>query len=156
MRRILSLLCALLLAVPLFSQNTLTVHQKDGQKFSFGFEEKPLVTFTETELVVKTSKIELRYALSRFSKFTFDDIPSSVGKVAVDVADKASITLDEYIVSISGAKADIEVRLIASDGKTLQIHKTDPDGSVSFSIYDLPDGTYIIASESLTCKIIKK
>ena len=155
MRRLLFSLFCVFITLPLLAQNTLTVHQKDGQEFSFGFEEKPLVTFTETELVVKTSKIELRYELSRFSKFTFDEKEIDDAVLPV-VNNKANITLDEYTVCISGAKADIVIRLIASSGQILNSYKTDSDGSVTFGISELPEGTYIIASESLTCKIIKK
>lgn len=149
------MLCATLFAAPMFSQNTLTVHQKDGQQFSFGFEGKPVVTFTETELVVKSNDLELRYELARFSKFTFDD-KDILENVVPIITSKASITLDEYTVSISGAKADIVVSLIASDGRALEQYKTDAGGSVTFSISELPEGLYVIASESLTCKIIKK
>ena len=154
-RRILSLSYSVLITAFVFSQNTLTVHQKDGEQFSFGFEEKLLVIFTETDLVVKTTKVELRYELLNVSKFTFDEktIDDAVNIIAEN---KASITLDEYIVCISGAKVDIIVRLIDSNGKTLKTFKTDSEGSISFSISELPEGTYIIASESLTCKIIKK
>ncbi|MCQ2069422.1 MAG: hypothetical protein MJY68_10110 [Bacteroidaceae bacterium] len=155
MRKLSFLSLFALLVCQVFAQNTLTVHQKDGQQFSFGFEEKPLVTFTETELVVKTSKVELRYELSKFSKFTFDE--KEVDDAVNPITEKeASITLDEYTVCITGAKADIVVRLIASNGQTLNSYKTDSDGSVTFSISELPGGTYIIASESLTCKILKK
>lgn len=155
MRRLSFLSLFALFVCQAFAQNTLTVHQKDGQEFSFGFEEKPLVTFTETELVVKTSKVELRYELSKFSKFTFDEkeVDDAVNPITEK---KASITLDEYTVCITGAKADIVVRLIASSGQPLNSYKTDSNGSVTFSISELPEGTYIIASESLTCKIIKK
>ncbi len=155
MRKLFVLLCATLFVAPLFSQNTLTVHQKDGQQFSFGFESKPVVTFTDTELIVKSKGIELRYELARFSKFTFDEKEIDDAVIPI-VENKTSITLDEYTVSISGAKADIIVRLMASDGRTIEQHKTDADGSVTFSISELPEGLYIIASESLTCKIIKK
>lgn len=148
-------MCAILFVAPLFSQNTLTVHQKDGQQFSFGFESKPVVTFTDTELIVKSKGIELRYELARFSKFTFDEKEIDDAVIPI-VENKASITLDEYTVSISGAKADIIVRLMASDGRTLEQYKTDADGSLTFSIAELPEGTYIIVSESLTCKILKK
>lgn len=139
----------------LFAQNTLTIHQKDGQQFGFGFEEKPVVTFTDNALIIKSTKIEVQYELAKVSKFTFDDVEDAVIGIKVDDA-KASITLDEYTVSISGAAADITVRLIASDGKQLQSYKTNQDGSVTFSIAELPEGTYIIVSESLTCKILKK
>ena len=142
-------------AVPLFSQNTLTIHQKDGQQFSFGFEDKPVVSFTDSDLIVKSTKTELTYALSSVSKFTFDDIEDAVISINDDAA-KAVITLDSYTVSITGAKADIEVRLNSSDGKLLQSYKTDEDGDVTFSIADLPNGTYIISSQSLTVKILKK
>lgn len=142
-------------AAPLFSQNTLTIHQKDGQQFSFGFEDKPVVSFTDSDLIVKSTKTELTYALSSVSKFTFDDIEDAVISINDDAA-KAVITLDSYTVSITGAKADIEVRLNSSDGKLLQSYKTTQNGSLTFSIAELPKGTYIISSESLTCKILKK
>jgi len=155
MKKLFLLLFFAVIMSPLFAQNTLTVHQKDGQQFSFGFESKPVVTFTETELIVKSKGIELRYELTRFSKFTFDDKDPLENAVPI-ITSKASITLDEYTVSISGAKADIVVRLIASDGRTIEQYKTDADGSVTFSISELPEGLYVIASESLTCKILKK
>ncbi len=156
MRKNLFFLLALaLLPLGLFAQNTLTVHQKDGQQFSFGFEEKPVVTFTHTEMVVKSKGVELRYELTRLSKFTFDD-KDTIEDAVETIVSKASITLNEYIVCISGAKADIDVRMIASDGHILQQYKTDTDGSVTFSISELPEGTYIISSESLTIKILRK
>lgn len=103
----------------------------------------------------KLRKNQLTYALSSVSKFTFDDIEDAVISINDDAA-KAVITLDSYTVSITGAKADIEVRLNSSDGKLLQSYKTDEDGDVTFSIADLPNGTYIISSQSLTVKILKK
>jgi uncharacterized protein YfaS (alpha-2-macroglobulin family) len=66
------------------------------------------------------------------------------------------LELDGYVVSITGAKADITVKVISPDGKTLGTYKTDSNGSVTFSIADLPQGLYIINSENLTCRILKK
>lgn len=143
------------MAIPMMAQNTLTIHQKDGQQFSFGFEEKPVVSFTDNALAIKSTKVEVQYELAKVAKFTFDDVADVVNAIKADDVN-ASITLGEYSVSITGAKADATVHLIASDGKQLQTYRTDQDGSLSFSIADLPQGTYIIASESLTCKILKK
>ena len=155
MKRILFCSVLMLASFAAIAQNTLTVHQKDGQQFSFGFEDKPVVTFTDNELVVKTTKTELSYKLAKVAKFTFDEKETAVEGVKDDAV-KAGITLDEYTVNISGAKADITVRLISSDGRQLYSYKTGADGSVTFSISELPEGTYIIASESLTVKILKK
>lgn len=137
------------------AQNTLTIHQKDGKQISFGFDEKPVVSFTDNYLVVKSGGAEVQYALSTLSKMTFDDKEAGVDGIGDD-AGKASVSLDEYVLAINGAKADIPVRLVASDGKEIQSYKTDKEGAVTFSIADLPEGIYIISSESLTVKILKK
>ena len=155
MKRILALLCTALMAVPVFSQNTLTIHQKNGEQLSFGFEDKPVIKFTDNEIVLTSAKTELRFQFANVAKLTFDDIDDAVISIKAD-GTKASITLDEYTESISGAKSDATVQLIASDGKQLQSYKTSQDGTVTFSIADLPEGTYIIITDSLTVKILKK
>ena len=141
--------------MPLFSQNTLTIHQKDGQQFSFGFDEKPVITYTETDLVLKTTKTEVQYPLASLAKFTFTDVEDAVIPVKQD-SNAAKLELDNYTVSITGAKAGITVTVINSDGKTVGTYKTDFNGSVTFSIADLPQGLYVINSKDLTCKILKK
>ena len=155
MKKIIISMVLLVASFTAFAQNTLTIHQKDGQQLSFGFEEKPVITFTDSEIVLTSAKTELRLYFTNVDKITFDDIDDAVIDIKAD-GTKASITLDEYTVSISGAKADAAVQLIASDGKLLQSYKTDENGSVMFSIADLPQGTYIISSESITVKILKK
>ena len=155
MKRLLSLLGAVLLAVPVFSQNTLTIHQKDGQQFNFGFDDKPVITYTETDLVLKTTNTEVQFPLASLAKFTFIDVEDAVISIKDD-GKSAQLQLDNYVVSITGAKAGITVTVIGSDGKTIATYKTDSDGCVTFSIADLPQGIYIIKSEKLTCKILKK
>lgn len=155
MKRLSVILCTVLLSVPLFSQNTLTIHQKDGQQFSFGFDDKPVITYTDTDLVLKTTKTEVQYPLASVAKFTFTDVEDAVIPIKQD-SNAAQLELDGYVVSITGAKADITVKVIAPDGKTMGTYKTDSNGSVTFSIADLPQGLYIINSENLTCKILKK
>lgn len=149
------MLCTVLLSVPLFGQNAITIHQKDGQQFSFGFDDKPVITYTDTDLVLKTTKTEVQYPLATVAKFTFTDVEDAVIPIKQD-SNAAQLELDGYVVSITGAKADITVKVIAPDGKTLGTYKTDSDGSVTFSVADLPIGLYIINSENLTCKILKK
>ena len=154
MKRLFIILFTMVLSVPSFSQNTLTIHQKDGQQFSFGFEDKPVITYTDNDLVLKTTKTEVQYPLSSLAKFTFTDLEDAVISIKDDKA--AQMVLDNYVVSITGAKSGVTVSVIGSDGKTLNSYKTDTDGSVTFSIAELPEGVYIIKSENLTCKILKK
>lgn len=155
MRKILALVFLSLLTIEMSAQNTLVIHQKDGQQFSYGFGDKPVITYTESDLVLTTSKTVVEFPLSALSKFTFSDIEDAVIAVK-DNSSKPSLSLDEYTVCISGAEPNQSVTLLSIDGKVLSTYKTDADGSVKFSIAELSAGTYIINSESLTCKILKK
>ena len=155
MKRLLLLLLSALAIMPIAAQNILTIHQKDGQQFSFGFSEKPVITYTENEMVLTTTRTTVKYPLSSIAKLTFPDTGTGVEETAADT-DEAKISLDSYTVRISGAKSGQNVFVTDASGKTLSTYETDQDGSVTFSIADLPQGIYIIKSESLTCKILKQ
>ena len=155
MKIFLSLLGAVFLTAPVFGQNFLTIQQKDGQEFSFGFEDKPIITYTDNDLVLKTSKTELQYPLASLAKFTFTDTATEVDAVQDDIKNP-TFTIDGYEINITGTKAGINVSVISTDGKAIGTYKTDQDGSVSFSIADLSLGIYIIKSENLTFKVLKK
>ena len=158
MKRLLFLFSVVLLAVPVFSQNTITIHQKDGRQFSFGFDDKPVITYTDTDLLLKTTKTEVQYPLALLAKFTFADSENSDTSVNPINENKAELQLqlDSYVVNITGTKPQMSVSIIGPDGKTVGTYKTDSNGSVTFSIADLPQGLYIINAEDLTCKILKK
>lgn len=136
------------------AQNTLTIHQKDGSKFGYGFSEKPVITYTETDLVLKTAKTVVEYPLSAILKFTFIDSETAVSEIQSETKSPI-LQLDNYTVYISGAEASQLVSLIDINGKVLSTYKTDANGSISFSITELPEGIYIVKTKSLTCKISK-
>ena len=155
MKKLVSLLGAVLIAMPLIGQNTLTIQQKDGQKFNYGFADKPVITYTDSTLVLKSAKTDLSFPLSALAKLTFSDIETSVAPIKESKSD-SRLTLENYEVCISGAVPGTEVSVIGADGKKLAMYKADAGGCVSFSIAQLPEGIYVIKSESLTCKILKK
>ena len=162
MRKILIAFMALLMFAPLTlrSQNAMVVHLKTGQVVELAFKYQPVITFTDTEAVL-TTNIEgrimtVKYPLAALTKFTFitkDETSTEVEEVPIrDV----SFFIEDYTVTITGAKVDMVVRLFSSDGRLINTYKTDKDGSVSFSIAELPALTYIINSEDITFKILKK
>lgn len=136
------------------AQNTLTIHQKDGSKFGYGFSEKPVITYTETDLILTTNSTVVEYPLSAIAKFTFTENETSVSDIRSEIK-TPTLQLDNNTVQISGAEPLQAVSLIDTDGKIISAYKTDANGSVSFSITELPKGIYIIKTKSLTCKISK-
>lgn len=160
MKKFLIAFVALMMMAPvaLFSQNNvMTAHLKNGLVAEFLFKYEPVITFTDTDIVLTTTMGSITYPLANLTKFTFGkkDLPTEVEEVKEDVR-KVSFSIDEYTINIDGAKADEAVHVIATDGKVVGAYKTDQDGVLSFSIADLPDGTYIIRSEEITFKILKK
>lgn len=155
MRKLLFVLFAALFSVPMFSQNTLTIHQKSGVQISFGFDDKPVITYTDNDIVLKTTKTNVQYPLESLLKITFNETETAV-KPVVSGAKAPILSLDSYAVNIAGAKAGVKVTVYSSDGKSVNSYKTSPDGNVSFSIADLTEGVYIIKSENLSIKVIKK
>ena len=156
MKRYLLLLLFISFSTLLFSQNTLIIHQKDGQQFSYGFDEKPFITYGDSSLIVSTTNTRVYYYLELVDKFTFTFDGSEAGIDDVAEVKSPSVNLDSYVIKITGAKANIPVSIIGSDGRVLNTFKTDEEGTVSFNISELSEGIYVIKSEGLTCKIQKK
>ena len=156
MKRYLVLLLFISFSTLLFSQNTLIIHQKDGQQFSYGFDEKPFITYGDSSLIVSTTNTRVYYYLELVDKFTFTFDGSEAGIDDVAEVKSPSVNLDSYVIKITGAKANIPVSIIGSDGRVLNTFKTDEEGTVSFNISELSEGIYVIKSEGLTCKIQKK
>lgn len=149
------LLISIFVTTNVTAQNTVTIHQKDGQSVSYGFSAKPVITYTDNDLVVTTADAEMQYPLVSVSKITFSDQSTDAGSIPEETK-APQLELENYVVSISGAKAGVSVMLVGPDGKTLINTKTDSHGDVSFSIAEQPEGVYVIKSENLTFKIIRK
>lgn len=160
MKRLIIAFVVLMMMAPmaLYSQNNaMTAHFKNGQVVDFLFTLEPVVTFTDTEVVLTYKGLKFNYPLAELTKFTFSkkDLPTEVEEIVEEVRN-VTYFIDGYTINISGAKAETALRVYASDGRMLEAYKTDKEGSLSFSIEDLPDGTYVINSEEITFKILKK
>ncbi|MBO7202011.1 MAG: hypothetical protein J6V30_00525 [Paludibacteraceae bacterium] len=137
------------------AQNAVTIHQKTGETISYVFSKKPVITYTEKELELKTTDAELKILLKDVAKFTFTDEQESVSAIQI-VEKQSQLQLKENTVCISGAKPFQKVWLIGIDGRVFASYKTDFQGSVLFSISGFNEGVYIVKTESLTCKIFKR
>lgn len=166
MRKILIVFVVLLMSAPLAvrSQNVLIAHLKTGQVYELAFKADPVITFSETEAIL-TFKVngvpqEIKCPLIFLTKFTFStkDLTDPTIPTQVDDLEESHIQflIEDYTVTISGAKADMVVRLFSADGRQIDSYKTDKEGSVTFSIAEQPAGTYIVNSEEITFKFLKK
>ena len=165
MRKVLVVLVALLLAVPasMCSQNVMVINFKNSDKVvDFAFKDKPVVSFTETEVVLKTAdSLTFSYTLASLAKFSFvtkdlSDLESPTEIKDVKESNKVTFLIEGYSITINQVGADIPVRIFSADGRLQETYKTDKSGSVSFSIEKLPGGTYTVNSQAVNVKVRKK
>lgn len=133
---LLSFICLFIGVATSFAQNTLNVHQNDGAVVSYGFSEKPVVTYTETGIHLATTELEIDYPFANLDKFTFSEVANSIDVVTTD-----------------GTNDDV---LIYNTIGVLLKTINQSEGTASFSTHDLPQGIYIIKNGKTTYKIVKK
>lgn len=138
-KKIIFSVSAALLAIPAaIAQNSLTVLQKDGSSYSFKFEENPIITYTETDLVLTTDLTEVQYPIAGIEKLTFSDGEVSEVEKTKEPASEETFTVYDL------------------EGKSLKTFKYSGNGDLNSATEGLPSGIYIIKSKSVTFKTIRK
>lgn len=120
-----------------FAQSVLNIHQKDGTVVSYGFSEKPVVTYTEAGVHLSTAKVEVDYPFASLEKFTFTDGAA------------------DGIEQLSAVGTSDDIRVYDMRGVLLRTIKQS-EGTAAFSTHDLPRGIYIIKNGKTTYKITKR
>ncbi len=128
--------CLFLGVATSFAQNTLNIHQKSGGVVSYGFAEKPVLTYVDDNLHVSTERVSIDYPLAELEMLTFDDREASIGELRVE-----GQTVGMNIYRIDGT-------LVKRIEATAESSAFDTDG--------LPVGTYIVRQGNVTYKITKQ
>lgn len=149
------LLCILflLLSLSTAAQNCLTIHQKDGQTFSYQLREKPVITYSGNDFILTSEKVQVSFPVRSLALFTFEDIDTSVR--SVDKVD-ADCRFSENTVWIRGASPESTVLVCSMDGKVVKTLQTSIQGDLRFGVDELPEGLYAIRTENASFKILKR
>ena len=75
MKKLILSLLVLFAATTTWAETALVVHQKSGGTVMYAFREKPVVTYSESYLVISVEGAQVSYPLSDMQKFTFADVP---------------------------------------------------------------------------------
>lgn len=131
-----------------------------GQKVSFTFIEKPVVSFSETNLAVSVRGAErVSYAYADVARIMMeDDVVSSVNNVtANDKSQHVIFNLSANTLSVTGLPVGNQLSLYAIDGKLQLSMQANVDGSAIVSLSALPQGVYIVRTQSgISYKLFKK
>ena len=132
----------------------LVVWAKDGTKVAYALDDKPKVTFSETDLIITAKGVEVNYTLENMARFTYE---SSDNTAIRDLkTDKVSFKLEGESLLFPALSANSTVSLHALNG-TLVFSKTVTEsGEYSFPLSSLNSGVYLVTVNGLTYKIVKR
>ena len=72
-KRILLFVLLTIATMAVWAQSGIAIYQKNGKVARFTFSEKPVVTYSGTDMVMTTNKTSVRYPLNMLKKLVFED-----------------------------------------------------------------------------------
>ncbi len=126
------------------------------------FESEPQISMTNGGLVVTTTKLgkELTFEFSDVEKMYFGLVTDETtsGVTETEVAKKASVVFAyaDGVVKVSGLSNGETVRVVALNGTVYKSVKATAEGTAEFNIDNAQVGVYIVTTNSLNFKLIKK
>lgn len=139
MKKVIFSLLTLIAATASWADTALIVHQKSGGTVEYAFSEKPVVTYSNGNLVISVPGASVEYPLSNMEKFTFGEVSDMVTRIKapVDVAPQPT-----YIYNVSGV--------------LMRTFQPGEDGTTPATLDGLPAGTYVIKNGKTSYKVAKK
>lgn len=139
MKKVIFSLLMLFAATASWADTALIVHQKSGGTVEYAFSEKPVVTYSNGNLVISVPGASVEYPLSNMEKFTFGEVTDMVTRITapVDVAPQPT-----YIYNVSGV--------------LMRTFQPGENGTTPASLDGLPAGTYVIKNGKTSYKVAKK
>lgn len=132
----------------------LLLWQKDGTKIGYAFSEKPVITYTGSDLVITTTHAAVHYPLALLSRLTLelDGLPEGI---AAPTISEVKFSITPQGVEILGEEPGSSYRLYNLEGRTFANGRIDAAGRAFIPLADLSKGTYIVKTHSASFKILK-
>ena len=139
--------------------NLLTVNTRDNQQIHYQVALKPHSYFTDEAVVIRfenapQAEQEISFPMENFQSLSYRSavISSTESVRATDAT--FSITPDEIIAS--GLPESSSMILCNTAGHVAAEAKVSASGTCSIGITDLPAGTYIVSTATITYKFLKR
>ena len=156
MKKLLSilLLCFCISVMAEETKTHLVVWAKDGTKVAYALDEKPKVTFTETDLVISAKGVEVNYALDNMDRFTYESEEHSA--IRNLKTGEMSFKLDGESLLFLNLSANSTISLHTLNGTSVFSKTVSMSGEYSFPLSNLNTGVYLVTVNGLTYKIMKR
>lgn len=145
---------ALLLGVtiPAMAESHLVVYFTNGSATSFVVDDKPHVSFSENEILIRAKDMSTEYPVASVRKFAFADKSGLVSPELIDNEVRFTYT-DRDCLGACGLKSNEPITLYRTDGTCALTTKANADGNAEIDLSNLEPGIYIVNTASKTFKI---
>ena len=133
----------------------------DGSRYAYALDEHPVITYSNGELLLDTKAQQVSYSADEVHKFTFslsdiscegDMPPASIPSIE----QQPQCNMQQGNLFFAGSHPGSVIAVYTLDGKLLQRVTTDASGNAHLVTGTYPAGVYIIKTETITHKIIKR
>ena len=126
-----------------------------GEQVKYSLTENPKVSHNGTSLVVTTSATSVQYDVVDVERFTIEE-SSPTTKLGGAVQNETEIVRKGNVLYLSGFDVNIKVLVSDMSGKCVYMGNTDENGTMSVDLSEYETGVYVVSTNSINCKIIKK
>lgn len=130
----------------------------NGARISFPFVEHPRFTYSDGDIVITTTKEQLCYPHAEVRKFTLTDEDISQDETTKITAAEREAQWQHQgdIMVFSDCTPGERVAVYDAEGLLLQEYTIGTDGTLQIPLHPFAKGIYIVKTESITYKFMKK
>lgn len=126
----------------------------NGERICFPFAERPRLTYSSGDIVITTDAEELRYAHADVRKFTLSDEDISAEIATTERISRWSQQGD--VMTFADCAPGECVSIFDASGRLLQQYVISPDGTLEIPLRPFSGGMYVVKTESITYKFMKR
>ena len=155
MKKIL-LILTIIFSLPMYADHYLVIEMNDSKQHSYSLSDKPVITFDNNRLFIKTDKIELDYQIEDILKYYFTKLDETGVEEIKNYTDKIHfIYTNPDFLSIEGVVGDADIKMYDISGRVCDVISTKSDNCAKIELSTLHKGVYIIKVNNHSFKIIR-
>ena len=133
----------------------LVIISKDGSRVGYQLTHNPKITFTNTDLEIKTDLLEVNYPLANMARFEYEkeNTPTTLRDISTD--ETICKFIGESLV-FPHLDENSTVAIYTAVGQTILSKTILSAGEYAFPLSNLGVGVYMVNVNGLTYKIVRK
>ena len=136
------------------AQNAVEIYQIDGKVTTFAFSEKPVVTYSGSDLVMTTTKTTVQYPIYLLKKISFD-VELDDADVVKDVKADEQFSFRGGTITVMGGEPNSQVYIFNIQDMKAGQYKLDDQGNASIPVSGLASGIYVLKTKRFSFKFRK-